>query len=103
MKIINTNTYIEFSQAECYCEIIEFYDLIAERLGYDPQKMQYNCTKICVSKPVQDQIFRFYQQEKDTSQESIGRIWLQYGPKANLSQSTYIAEVQEGFFVEVRS
>lgn len=98
-KIVSAT--IELAKEECHCGIPEFYDLIAVKLGYDPQKTKYHCTKICVSKPVQEEIFQFYKDEKDANQESIGRTWLQYGPKANLSYSTYIVKVEKGFFIEV--
>lgn len=92
---------IELKQEECYCGIPEFYDMIAQKLGYDPQKVQYDCTKICVSKPVQDQIFSYYETENNASEEALGSTWVRFGPKTNLPHSTYIVDIQRGFITEV--
>ncbi len=85
------------SKEECYCGIIEFYDLIARKLGYDTDKVGYDCRKIDVTRPVQDQIFAFYQNEQKASDESIGATWVCYGPKTCLLGDGYVAEIAEGF------
>lgn len=93
-------TKIELKQEECYCGIPEFYNLIARKIGYKPEKMQFDCTKICVSKAVQNQIFSFYKIENKASEEAIAQTWVQYGPKANLPHNTCIVNVQAGFIIE---
>ena len=92
---------VAFTEEECYCGITEFYKIIAEKLGYDTEKVQYDCTKICVSVPIQNDIFKFYTAETEMSEEGISVAWVLYGPKANLSEDTYVAEVQKGFIIEV--
>lgn len=91
---------IGLSKDACYCGIQEFYDLIAKHLGYDPQKVVYDRTKINVSKPVQDQIFEFYKDENQF-QEAISQAWVCYGPKTSLKYDECIAEVMPGFIREV--
>lgn len=91
---------VVLTEKECYCGIIELYDLVAQKLGYDPAKVSYDCRRINVTKPVQDQIFTFYQEEQKASNESIGSAWLCYGPKAilsGLSGDRYEVEIFDGF------
>lgn len=90
---------IDLSKDACYCGIQTFYDLIAKRLGHDPKTVRYNCTKINVSKLVQDQIFAFYEDE-GWSQEAISQAWVCYGPKTSLKDDECIAEVIPGFIQE---
>lgn len=97
------NTKFELTQEQCYCNIIDLYDLIAQKLGYDSQDVRYDCTKICVSKLVQKEIFRFYKVEENMSDDAIGQIWLFSGPKANLPHNNYIVDVQNGFVLEDKS
>lgn len=91
---------IELEQEECYCGIPEFYNLIARKLGYKPQKVQFDCTKICVSKAVQNQIFNFYKIENEASETAIGQTWVKYGPKANLPHAACVVSVEKGFIIE---
>ncbi len=88
---------ITLTKEECYCGIIELYDLIARKLGYDSDKVGYDCRKIDVTRPIQDQVFAFYRNEQKASDESIGTAWVCYGPKACLLGDDYVAEVSEGF------
>lgn len=90
---------IGLSKDACHCGIQDFYDVIAKHLGYDPQTVQYDCTKIDVSKPVQDQIFAFYE-ESGQSQEAISQAWVCYGPKTSIKHHECIAEIQPGFIRE---
>lgn len=98
-KIVSAR--IMLRKEECCQSISDFYDLIATKLGYNSEKVRYDCTKISVSKPVQDQIFEFYRTSEHMTTESIGQLWLQYGPKANLPHNTYMVDVQKGFIEEV--
>ena len=90
---------INLSQAACYCGIQAFYDLIAKQLGYDPEKVVYDCTKIDVSKSVQDQIFAFYKND-GASLEAISQAWVCYGPKTSLTYDDCVAEVKPEFIQE---
>lgn len=86
-----------FAKEECYCGVIEFYNLIAQKLGYDPNKVGYDRYKIDVTKPVQEQIFAFYQEEQKVFGEFIVDAWYSFGPKANLPGKEYRAEIFDGF------
>lgn len=98
--MIGKDTKLELKREECYCGIPEFYNMIARKLGYDPDKVQFDCRKICVTKTVQNQIFSFYKNENNASREAINQTWLAYGPKANLPHNTYVVNVQNGFIIE---
>lgn len=91
---------IGLSKDACYCGIQDFYDLIAKQLGYDPEKVTYDCTKIDVSEPVQEKIFAFYK-DSGQSQEAISQAWVCYGPKTSVKHHACIAEVKPGFVREV--
>ena len=39
--------------------LVEFYDEVATQLGYDKDKVEYDCTKICVAENIQDNFFAF--------------------------------------------
>ena len=91
---------ISLSKDSCYCGIQDFYDMVAKHLGYDPENITYDCTKIDVSKPVRDQIFAYYKTHGQ-SQEAISQAWLCYGPKASIDYHECIAEVKSGFIREV--
>ncbi len=91
---------ITLSKDACYCGIQDFYNLIAKQLGYDPKTVTYDCTKIDVSKPVQDQILAFYM-DSGHSQEAFAQAWVCYGPKTTLQYSECVAEVQPDFVCEV--
>ena len=91
---------LEFSETECFCGIGDLYDQIAEKLGYDSMQLAaYDCTKICVSQGVQDQIFAYYNYF-DVPDETIGQNWLLFGPKTSLTDEGYVVEVEKNFIVE---
>ena len=94
------DTKIKLEQEECYCGIPEFYNLIARKLGYKPQKVRFDCTKICVSKAVQNEIFKFYKTENKASAITIGETWMNYGPKANLPYTHYVVSIEDGFIIK---
>lgn len=85
------------AKAECYCSIVDLYDIVARKLGYDPNRVCYDCRKICVTKSVQDQVFAFYKEEINASEVDISTIWLMYGPKANLDGEDFKVKVSAGF------
>lgn len=94
---------VKLTQEECYCGIAELYDSIATKLGYDPTTVCYDCRKVCVSKPVMEQVFSYFKDEKRVSRVAFNQLWLNLGPKANLNGEDYTAETQEGFILEVTS
>ena len=95
---------LRFSEEDCYCGIPEFYDCIAEKLGYISQTVRrYDCTKVSVSKPIQDRIYTFYKDNEGWSEEQISAAWLIYGPKTDISSDECFVNVQQGFILEWRT
>ncbi len=92
---------INLTKEECYCRIPDLYDIIAKKLGHDPNTVRCDCRKIRVTKSVMDQIFTYYEKERYLNKEEISYGWVNYGPKANLSGKDYTAVVQKGFILEV--
>lgn len=90
---------VSLQREECFCELIDFYEGVARKLGALPtENAQFNCTKIRVTAAVQDTIFAYYQEVKGVRIEEIAMFLLQCGPKANLDGDGYLAEVEPGFF-----
>ena len=81
--------------------LIDFYDLLAKKLGYigNKEKLYYDCTKLWVSEAIQEHIFKYYYSQKYTTQD-LGSLWLCYGPKTETSLTGLTAIVQEGFIKE---
>lgn len=92
---------IALTEDECYCSITDFYDLVADKLGYDPQKVSYDCQKICVTNPIKEKIFEFFRKEQQVSIEAIATAWILYGPKASLPYDGYLVAADVGFIQEV--
>lgn len=92
---------VKLTKKECYCGIAELYDSIAIKLGYNPAAIHYDCRKICVSKPVMEQVFSYFKDEKHVSRAAFNQLWLVLGPKANLPGENYMADAQDGFILEV--
>ncbi len=62
---------------------------------------QFDCRRICVTKSVQDELWAFYYEEECLSNFQISALFLNAGPKANISGGgEYIVEVEDGFVVE---
>lgn len=93
---------VSLTKEECYCGIAELYDTIATKLGYNPATLYYDCRKICVSKPVMEQIFAYYKAEKRVTRAAFNQLWLNLGPKANLTGDDYTADAQNGFALEAK-
>lgn len=78
-----------------------FYGYVAEICNIEvTEKSTFDCTKICVTKPVQDSIIRYYSEYQKLSDEEIGIKLLLCGPKANLIGTGYEVEVEDGFVIE---
>lgn len=88
------------TKRQCYCSIIEFFDNVAKICGEtgDISRFTYDCRKICVTKPVYDQIHKYYL-DTGCSDDSFGMFWAIYGPKANLDGDTSEVEIEDGFIV----
>lgn len=93
---------VDLTRDECYCGIIELYNTVAAKLGYNPATVHYDCRKICVSKPVMEQVFAYFKAEKQISRATFNQLWLNLGPKANLSGDDNKADIQKGFIQEVK-
>ena len=87
---------------ECYCNLAELYDAIAIKLGHNPALVAYDCRKICVTTPVMEEVFSYYKTRYRVTRAAFNQLWLNLGPKANLVGSDYIAQIESGFFLEVR-
>lgn len=88
------------SQSDCECGLGEFYENAAKRLGVKiTEKTQYDCRKICVTKLVQDRIWKHYYDEGHSNAE-IGVLFLHLGPKANLDGDALEFTVEDGFVAE---
>ena len=91
---------VSLTKDECYCDISELYDIIATKFGHSTTGIRYDCHKVCVSKPVMEQVFAFYETEHKVTRAAFNQLWLNIGPKANLSGDDYKADTQKGFIQE---
>lgn len=86
---------------DCYCDLDKFYSNVAEKMRADiSSETMFDCRKICVTKQVQDELWKYQREEKDLENQSIAALFLCMGPKANLDEQRdcpYVAEVQDGF------
>lgn len=90
----------KLSQSDCECGLGDFYENAARKLGIRITEMtQFDCRKICVTKPVQDYIWKHYYDEGRSNVE-ISALFLQYGPKANLDGDALEFTVEDGFAME---
>ncbi len=93
---------ILLTRDECYCTLPQLYMNVAKRMGKPfKEGHTYDCTKICVSKAVQNETFNFYNLEQGYSEPDVAMLIVQYGPKASIaSQELYIVEVERWFIKE---
>lgn len=91
---------VSLTKEECYCDIPELYDIIATKLGHSTTNIRYDCRKVCVTKPVMEQVFAFYETERKMPRMIFNQLWLNIGPKANLAGDDYKADTQKGFILE---
>ena len=75
--------------------IVDLYNMIAEQLGFDHRKCNYDCTKIEVSADIEENIRRCYE-----DQEEFAMSWLVFGPKMNRDLPTNTVAIREGFISE---
>lgn len=88
----------------CHTGIYAFYKSVAELLGAEiTEDTRFDCTKLCVTKEVQDELISYYR-EKGSDNGEIGALLAQIGPKANVTASnpngltfSYVVIAEEGF------
>ena len=105
MEITTTKT---LSNVDLFpLSITELYDYIATKLGYDKDKVHYDCTKINVSTDIADLVEEKYKQiarEKglpdDTWKMSFGMDWCCSGPKVDEKLDNGTIVVYDGFIEE---
>lgn len=77
-----TTIYPTNRLGDCKMGLVDFYDALA-RLMYGKTYEHYDCRKVCVGKSIQDDIFKYYEEQgKETI--DISMMWVCYGPKATL-------------------
>jgi len=74
---------------------------VAKKAGIPvSEKSQFDCTKIRVTKDVQDGFYAYYS-ENGYSSKTITQLLLLYGPKANLTaDKEFVAAVEDKFVKE---
>lgn len=87
--------------------IIDLYDFVATTLGYDKEKVRYDCTEIEVSDDIADLVEEKYRQvgqEKGLGEYDIkmsfGMDWCCSGPKVDEKLDNGTIVVYEGFIKE---
>ena len=77
--------------------IVSFYDNVSETLGLDKDSVHYDCTKIDVSKNIQENIFNGWEKLGAPDLE-IGMTWCNSGPKTDDKLPQDIIRIDHGFF-----
>ena len=86
--------------------IVNFYDAIAEQLGYPKDKVNYDCRKIKVSETRERAIEMFYEEKygngmSDDWKESFGMDWVCFGPQMDEMLQGDEVEIEDGFITEI--
>lgn len=78
--------------------IQDFYEYVVKLAGFEvrPYK-RFNCTKIFVSRTVQDYIMDGYK-NRGAEDFEIGMIWCCYGPKVDETLSGSEVLIEPGFY-----
>ena len=77
--------------------IVSFYDNVAETIGLDKDAVRYDCTKIDVSRNIQDNIFSVWE-KMGASDLEIGMTWCNSGPKTDDKLPHDTINITHGFF-----
>lgn len=85
--------------------LVEFYDSVAQVLGADSEKAQYDCRKICISSYMQDCIYNAYrsrypeeyQSNKIQFDTQITMKLAISGPKVAPELEKFQVLIEEGF------
>ena len=78
--------------------ISSFYDNVARTLGFDKDAVRYDCTKIDVSRNIQNNIFSAWE-KMGASDLEIGMVWCNSGPKTDDKLAEDTVRLFHGFFV----
>lgn len=92
----------ELTQEQCHTfSMNALFDNFAKAMGYkDVSALRYECTRILVSKAVQNEFFAAAK-EVGAPEYAIGMAWLLWGPKATINDDErFLIEPQEGFIIE---
>ena len=85
---------------KCECELLRFYENAARAANHEiTDTTQYDCKKICVTRTVQDAIWKYYY-DAGYSNGEISALFLMLGPKANLEGEDFVFEIEDGFIME---
>lgn len=79
--------------------IVELYDYIAGILGYNSEKVEYDCIKIKVSTDIFDTVKSWYA-DNGCSADTFGMKWVCFGPKVMEEFAEGQVEFEEGFIIE---
>lgn len=89
---------VKLAENDCRCELPIFYEIVAGRAGFEiTGNYQFDCSKIRCTKAVQDAIFQFYKDKLNADIVSLGMMWVNSGPKADLDGDGYAVEIEDGF------
>ena len=92
---------LKLEEDDCRHDIYSFYANVARKAGipisYEPC---FDCSKIRVTSNVKDAIFNFYQEKGVESTNELIVMWLSSGPKTDLEEDGYFAEIEDGFVME---
>ena len=92
----------ELTQEQCHTfSMNTLFDNFAKAMGYeDVSALRYDCTRILVSKAVQNEFFAAAK-EIGAPEYGIGMSWCFGGPKATINDDErFLFEPQEGFIIE---
>ena len=77
--------------------IVDLYDLVAIKLGYNHNACTYDCRKIEVAPNFADAIEKFYEKNFSDYKFRFGMDWVCFGPKVNEDLPDDTIEVEDGF------
>ena len=92
------------------CTITEFFNAVAREMGYeDTSELKYDCTKIEISRNIQDKFFECYAtMSRETNSKllkheitaDINLLLSQFGPKVNPNFKRNEIKVFDGFIID---
>jgi len=78
-------------------DIVSFYDNVAETMGLNKDAVRFDCTKIDVSRNIQENIFSVWE-KMGASRLEIGMMWCNSGPKTDDTLPQDTISITHGFF-----
>lgn len=79
--------------------IVGLYDAVARAMGFNPEKCEYDCTKIKCASNFADEIEEAYKAKYPNDYKmAFGMHWVCYGPKVDEGLTDDTVIVEEGFF-----